>query len=376
LYEAYSLTGNPFEIAPVKYEMAGRQTEWTSIKSRLGAAFDGTTCKFLVLQGDYGLGKTFTADKLYSDIHANRKELRTIVVRTLAGQPIQAHPAEPSRGKFAVDFIARIFENLGFEQIRELCQKVNLDSKVPDLSLRARLIFNEISKGNRSAFLALIGESVNEEGEKLSIRPVKASEEAKAIFFAFLRVMKMAVYNNLLIILDEFEYVMTLSTSRITVILQTLREIFDEYSRQPQNLAKVVIFFTTSPGGWDKLRQLEVSQVKRTGGAGIVPFRQRIDPRDVISLSPLTLDETEELIRIRLKAYRNDKVKDELQPFTEKAIEVIFRASQGVPRLALVYASIILDYATERHIRSITAKDALDPLVKLNLYSPLAESKT
>src|SRR6266480_6581658 len=208
--------------------MAGRQTEWASIKNRLKAAFDGTTCKFLILQGDYGLGKTFTADKLYTDIHANRNELRTIVVRTLAGQPIQAHPAEPSRGKFAVDFIARIFENLRFDQIRELCEKVNLDSKVPEVSLRARLIFKEISKGNRSAFLALIGQSVNEEGEKLSIRPVRESEEAKSIFFAFLKIMKMAAYDNLLIILDEFEYVMTLSTSRITVILQTLREIFDE----------------------------------------------------------------------------------------------------------------------------------------------------
>jgi len=73
MYEVYDLRGNPFEIAPVKFEMAGRKEEWAAIKDRLKAAFDGTTCKFLVLQGDYGLGKSFTADKLYADILARRK---------------------------------------------------------------------------------------------------------------------------------------------------------------------------------------------------------------------------------------------------------------------------------------------------------------
>ena len=373
MYEIYGLRGNPFEIAPLEYEMAGRETEWAAVKARLKAAFEGTTCKFLVLQGDYGLGKTFTANKLYNDIREHSAELRTIVVRTLAGEPIQAYPAEPSRGKFAVDFISRIYENLKFEEMKEICKKVELGSRLPEVSLRARIIFREIAKGNRDAFLALIGRSVDEEGEKLSIRAVRGSDEAKDIFFAFLRILKLAGYDNLLIILDEFEYIMTLSTSRITVILQTLREIFDEYGKSPSSLAKVVIFFTTSPGGWEKLGQLKVSQVKRTGGAAVAPFMQRIDPRDVITLTPLSEKEVEQLVTIRLKAFRGPQTPDELYPFTKDAIGIIYLASQGVPRLVLVYAGIVIDYAAEKSMHSITKKDATEPLVKLNLYSATTE---
>jgi len=368
VYEQFNLNGNPFEIAPITYDMAGRKKEWEDIKKRLGVAFSGRTCKFIIIKADYGLGKTFTVNKLYTEIKEKKEELKTIVVKTLAGQPIQALQAEPSKGKFALDLITRIFKNLEFEQLREITKKIKLDSRVEGISKRTRILFQEISKGNHEAVLILTGEPASAEAKELEMKTIKTSEEAKEIFREFLILLKLAGYENLLIILDEFEYIMTQSTIRITIILQTLRELFDEYSNNPTNMAKIVIVFTVSPGGWDRLSQLEVSQTKRTGGAGIVPFKQRIDPRDIILLSTLSPSEVEEMIAIRLQAHRYPPAGGKLSPFTKEAIKVIAETSKGVPRLALVHASILLDNAIERKADVISEKDAKEILAGLNIY--------
>jgi hypothetical protein len=368
MYESLGLNENPFEIAPITYQMAGRQAEWELIKRRLKVAFDGNSCKFIVILGDYGIGKTFTVNRLYQEIKNREAELRTLVVKTLAGQPIQAHPAEPSSGKFALDLITRIFANLEFERMKTIFRSVDLDSKVAGISLATRKLFLEIAKGSNSAFLVLSGEAASAKDKEIGLKTIRTSEEAKVVFREFLRVLRLANYDNLLIILDEFEYIMTQSASRITVILQTLREIFDEYSIQPERLAKVVIVFTVSPGGWERLSNLEVSQTKRTGGAGIVPFRQRIDPRDIIALSSLSPSEVEEMIAIRLTAHRLARPPTPIHPFTKGAIRVISEASNGVPRIALVYASILLDNTIEKNLKEISESDAKRILKEMNVY--------
>jgi len=209
--------------------------------------------------------------------------------------------------------------------------------------------------------------------EKLKL--LKDSQAALSLFYDFQRILKAAKYNNFLVLLDEFEYIPTLTTPKVTVILDTFRTIFDYYgiseSTNPGTLAKVIFVFAISPGGWERIKGLEASAIKRTGGGGIAPFLDRISPVDIIHLKPLTPNEIVDLIALRLQKHRTVKGKalKRLYPFTPKCVKLIAEITQGVPRRVLQYGSILLEDAAKKRKKIITSKYAKKVLEELNLYA-------
>lgn len=381
MFERYHLNSKPFEVSLLNYEMAGRKKEWNFLIGRLESAFKGNECKFIVIQGTYGLGKTYTVERLYRLFCEGEKQLfsNVFMVRTtLAERPIRAHPGEPAKAKFGLDFVTRIFKQIDFQQLKEIVSKAK--PKLSDGSLKisetGSKIFAKIEEGERVAYSVLTGtETSGSELKAAGLRTVKDSQVALDLLFDFQGILKAADYNNFLIILDEFEYIPTLSTSRVTVVLDTFRSIFDQYgiseSRESNKLAKIVFLFAISPGGWQRIKDLESSAIKRTGGGGLAPFMDRINPIDIITLSPLSPKEIRELIKNRLEKHRivDEKVPDSLYPFAKESVDFVAEISQGVPRRALQLCGILLEDSAEKSKAKITLKQAKKVLGDLGLYT-------
>ena len=346
--------------------MAGRKKEWEQFITRLESAFQGNECKFIVIRGTYGLGKTYTVERLYRLYQKERKKLFKdifIVRTTLAEKPIRAYPGEPAKAKFGLDFVNRIFKHIEFQELIRIIKKSkkglsNRSLKVSELGYK---IFTKIMEGDRVAYNVLEGTEVSgSELRTAGLRTVKDSQTALGLLFDFQRILKAVGYNSFLILLDEFEYIPTLSTIKVTIVLDTFRNIFDYYgvseSREPNMMAKMVFVFAVSPGGWQRIKELETSAIKRTGGGGLAPFMDRVNPIDVIDLGPLSPKETGDLIAYRLEKHRvkGAKIPRPLYPFTEKCIEFIAEISHGVPRRVLQLCSILLEDAAEKGKEEIT----------------------
>jgi len=378
MFERYKLTSKPFEVSLLNYKMAGRQIEWPQLLRRLESAFQGNECKFIVIQGTYGLGKTYTIERLYRLFKKGKLFKDVFMVRTtLTGKPIRVYPGEPAKPKFGLDFVNRVFKHIEFQELMKVTKKMEkaLLNRSLKISERAYKIFIKVKEGDRAAYNVLAGIEVTaSELKSAGLRTIRDSQTALELLYDFQRILKAAGYNNFLIFLDEFEYIPTLSTPKVTIILDTFRGIFDQYglseSREPNKTAKVVFVFAISPGGWTKIKELEASAIKRTGGGGLAPFMDRVNPIDIINLSPLSPKETGELIAFRLEKHRvkGTKIPHPLYPFTEKCIEFIAEISQGVPRRVLQFCSILLEDAAEKGKEKITLTYAKKVLKELKIY--------
>lgn len=381
ILQKFELTSKPFEVALLNYKMAGRHDDWEKLVDRLNSAFEGNECKFIIVQAGYGMGKTYTIERTYRLFKEEKLDLDVYVVKTtLAGRPIRAYPGEPAKTKFGVDFVNRIFKNIPLQDLKTISKKVSAKLKGRSLAVSdlAKRIFLNIAKGSKIGYRVLSGEDVEASDlRKEKLKLLKNSQGALSLFFDFQRILKAAKYNNFLMLLDEFEYIPTLTTPKVTVILDTFRTIFDYYgvseSTEPGKMAKVIFVFAISPGGWERIKELESSTLKRTGGGGIAPFLDRISPVDIIQLKPLTPREVADLIAFRLHKHRTGKGKKlkRLHPFTPKCIRLIAEISQGVPRRALQYCSILLEDAAKNRRKIITSGYAKKVLEELNLYTEI-----
>jgi len=153
-----------------------------------------------------------------------------------------------------------------------------------------------------------------------------------------------------------------LGEKKITQILNTFRQIYDDFGsydkRYNKKVAKPIFMFAISPGGWDSLLELDKTARKKTGGGGIAPFMERISKKDVISLKAFSLEDSFELVELRLKEARTKKVKNPLSPFSKKCIKFVHKVSFNKPRNVLQYCSILLEDALDEGITLIDVKDA------------------
>jgi hypothetical protein len=193
------------------------------------------------------------------------------------------------------------------------------------------------------------------------------------LFFDFLRLIKAAGYNNFLVLVDEFEFLATLGDHKIVQVLNTFREIFDDfggyYQKYDAKIAKPLFMFAVSPGGWERLTNLETALTKKTGGAGIAPFMRRLNPRYRIVLDPFTSEKTLELVKTRLEESRTKKSEDPLYPFTGEAVDYIHSLSLFRPGNSIQYCGIVLEDALIENIGIISLLDAKRILKKYGISS-------
>lgn len=377
--DAYQLSQNPFEIVSHAHEMANRKEEWIHVSKSLYSAFEARSPRFIFLLGDWGEGKSYILDQIYRSLSGTiDREGRVFVARmrsrVLYPKPLVLRESEPRWQKFGLDLIIRVLNNIDRDKWSEVLRKANLGG----LDSAYLKVFQGLRDNEESAFKYIAGRKLGtDELKKLEVsEPLTSSPQVIELFFDFLRAIRLAGYSNFLLLLDEFEYITAiLGEVRITQVLNTFREIFDHCGYYgPGEIASPIFFFAISPGGWERLKELESSARKKTGGGGIAPFMERVILRDIIHLKPFAFEDTKQLVKLRLEEARTKKVTDPFHPFTEMCIEYVHELSFNKPRNVIQYCSILLEDALDEGLEKIDKKDAKRILEKYGIYPTGSES--
>ncbi|TET28187.1 MAG: hypothetical protein E3J73_01210 [Candidatus Bathyarchaeum sp.] len=363
-FSKFGLHSPPFETYNHDYEMAGRENEWAALTETIQRYFERGGCQFIVLLGAYGQGKTYTVVRVYNRF---KEEFpKTLVVKTIRGHPIRAMEAEPRTTLFGISLVQKIFFALGLQRLREIVAKVDQNSLSQIKHRDSRRLFGALASDEddvaQSAFYLLTGEAQRGDAGVVGIgQMIRSSERALRILYELLRLIRLSGYLHMLVLLDEFEYLIGMRSERqLGKVLGTFRNMFDEigarYSESKGSMASIVIVFAISPEGWERLVQLERESIK-TGGGGIAPFMQRLRPDFRIVLQPFSLEDTKELFKIRLSKHRTRPLEDPFYPFTEKAVAHLHEVGNKTPRRILQLAGIVLEDAILGELPKIRPKD-------------------
>lgn len=374
-FEKYALKENPFDIFSYEHKMADREEEWKRITTSLISAFEGREPAYLVLLGDYGMGKTYMLEQIYSWLSEGGKKHDVLVVYAkhdvLYERRLALMESEPKWTKFGQDFVFRIFGNIDRDKLAGVLKGVNLK----DFKSKFVKVFEAMKTDKEIGFKYITGQKLGaKDYEQLGVdSAVSDSPTSLALFFDFLRVINQGGYNNFLVLVDEFEYLAAQGEKKIIQILNTFRQIFDDFGDYGKSykeaVAKPHFMFATSPGGWERLTELETALTRKIGGAGIAPFMRRLSKRNMMTLDPFTKEKTLELVRLRLSEERIKEPKDPLFPFTEGAIEHVHSVSLYRPGNVIQYCGILLEDALENSLEKIDEKDARKILNKYGIVA-------
>lgn len=352
----YKLTVDPFAskvdlFAP----MAGRKKEkkaWEQI-IRQRAGQKGNSFNFII--GDYGAGKSFSLYNIFKDTGENFKNVLPIFITLLP---------EDSIRKFGLEFIQRIFDKFDLKDLKGILSKVDkgdfdhLKTLLPEPSI----VFEKIRKGDKLALDFLISDHVLDAKELRQLgvgRKLDSTDKAKDYLLAFLYLLKKANFDSLLLSIDEVEYIFSqMRGSKISLAFNTLRGIHDLQQSHDKafklgDTANMIFFFGISEEGWRRLT-VDLQKREKSQGGPIQPFMDRKD--NVITLSPLSKEETKELIELRLKQNRTTGIvgKKPLIPFTDEFVGFVFDLTKGKPREIVRRCDMVLLEGLEQKIILIT----------------------
>jgi len=375
--DSFNLKENPFDIFSHRHKMADRKEEWKKMSDALSSAFKERYPRIFVLQGDYGSGKTYMLEQIYSWVSEDENWKKQVLAisflstNVLFGPRLSVMETEPRWQKFGLSLVTRIFDNIGREKLVNVLKKVaskNLKE------LKFEKVFLGIKNDKDEAFSYVSGQKIPSKDLKtLGVgSTLSDSPTGLRLFFDFLKAIKIAKYESFLVLLDEFEYIPSvLGEKKITQILNTFREIFDTFGmcldKEPGKYATPLFVFAISPGGWDRLEKLEKDALKRTGGGGVAPFMERISKRDFIELKPFSLNDSIELVSMRLSEARIKPSGDPIFPFTKDCVEYIHKLSLNKPRNLIQYCKIVLEESHEKGLSRIDGNAAQDILGKYGI---------
>jgi len=346
----YKLKSDPFG-PDYKVRMAGRATEWAGIQRRVEQALSRRGNDIIVILGDYGMGKTYTLWQM----HEHYKGGDDLCV----AKPIPLLSSE-STSRFAADLIGRTLRlGIGYDQVIELVRQAE-DSWQECVGNPAVLdLFRNLASED----------STTRDGAIDSLSKNRDNMVAQEALFAFQFVLAAAGRRALLWLVDEFEYIMILTSTKVSQLVNTLRDVYDH---QPEvelryaagSSAKIILILSGSPAGWERLQELTRDTARKTGGAGVVPFAQRISRTSIITLAPLNREGCRDLIAWRLAKSRTEEVAGEpLIPYDEDFVDFVLKVAQGVPRRILDYATVVLLGALGEELPRITV-DAARSILK------------
>jgi len=357
----YKLKHGLFDDLLYDYPVVGRKEEMERLENFINKESTGSRT-FLII-GDYGTGKTLLLHKIREkfrtkEFHNSDKTL-VIPMRVVEGEPDT---------KIGRAIVTRSFRSIGYEKM------YNIASRAPDLD--ERLVdtnFQKITAGirnkKRAAYDWLCGQPLADRDKRdLGIsRNLSTSDDALQTFHNFLKLLKQAGIENVYLLIDEFEYVVTVyNEKQIDAILYFFKDIYDKYGESPDLLARTVFIIAMTPGCWEFLTNME----ERRGGGGIIPWMERVSPKiNQIELLPLSKKETEDLLVQRIASNRIKHAQDlpnESWPFVRpEFFTLIYEKGKGVPRKCLKYCDFVFDCGIEDSVSEFDGEYTAKILEKL-----------
>lgn len=350
----------PFAVQDFTYPMVGRVREWNGLVERIEQSLQKAGNEIIVVRGDYGMGKSYTLTKLYDEFSSQEKYFVPKRMALLSSE---------QSSKFAADLANRLFEGIGFEQMRQLAEnaKGSWHGKVPPKAddMLSLLVSGDLKEARTAFTNFFLSQNLQ-------------NRDAQSLIFGLQFILPKNRKRALLWLIDEFEYLLVLSKTKLSQLAQTLRELFDrqtdfekEYGQGES--AKIIFVFATSPSGWDKLAMTAEGASMRAGlrgtaGVGVAPFHRRVSSANIIDLEPLSKAETKKLIEVRMK--RQDKsLQPPYIPFTDDFIAYVYQMSKGRPNEIVMLCDVIFLQAHALNLPEVNQHRAEEILQKLGLRS-------
>jgi hypothetical protein len=362
--------------------MRGRKAEWQRLKELIEMALKEHGTRTILVIGDYGYGKSFTLEKIVETFNEKRFENSNKAVVA----SIRLAESEPE-ARIGLSLVTKIFYQIGREKLVKIANRIDQRHLATlGTDLRSALQALRDKDTHDIGYRFLIGESLApDEKRKIRIRKILTSSRAAIqVLYDFQKALKHAGYDNLVVLIDEFEYVVNVYSERqVTTILHTFKEIYDEYIRADSKnvkMANFIFIIAMTPRGWDYLTETEARLARKTGGGGITPWMERIRSEwNRIDLEPLKKPDILILIQDRIEYNRKRYFKPPYKTFPfihPEFFDVIYVASEGNPRFVVQYSDLVLKEAFRERLKEISGRSAKEILRKFNLYPEAAAKAT
>lgn len=371
-----------FDYLDFAVKRIDQDTVWKQMINRLSSSMKREGVDTIILLGQYGYGKTFILHKLDDILSGKAKVKVPFDPDKVVSCRINITPSEP-QPRIGLTFVTSIFKNIGRRKLEEISKKMELkDFKL--LNIEMKRVFNRFQQGSEehkvAAFHWITGESVSEENKMLNMRTgLNESDRALRFLSQFLVLLKRTGYHSLVVLVDEFEYVVTVySPRKVNQMMHMFRHIYDEFAEFKKKnvaLANLIFVIAVTPTGWDDLTNLEkpTSIPVKSGGAGVRPWLNRVQPirgRNVFELRPFNREETEMLVIARLEKRREEtEAPYKTFPFvTPPFIDLLYEQTKGVPKDIIQVCDLVINVALEKGLKEINAENGKQILKTYHLF--------
>jgi hypothetical protein len=363
--EKYQFKDEPFK-PELDVPMHGREIEWAALDNFFENSLTGNRIRSFLLIGDYGFGKSFLLHKIREEFNKEKsifnKNNDSLCVSIVLAE------TEPA-SSISFEYVTNIFKDLGEEKLIEIAQKKH-NIKKSLFSKNYKKIIQALQKEEEEAYQWLIGESLTSEAKKIiGVNRKFHPNESLTIMMDFLRFIKMSGYNNLVVLLDEFEYAINVySEKKLTSLFHTFKNIHDKFveGKGSVNFAKHIQIIAITAKGYDVINDLELKMRTKTGGGGITPWLERMHfEANQVSIGPLGKEDAKQLLidRLNNERMKNSKVEFPTFPFIHPSyFNTIIEVSERIPRYLLDYSEIVLEEAARRNLNKIDGKIAREIL--------------
>lgn len=360
--EKYNLIRNPFTgYRATKEDLkfwVDREEEIKNWEKVIKETLSNPTNNYIsFIIGDYGMGKSLSIYKI-EEVCKKYKNILSITFGFLGEEKLR---------KPGIDFIQRIFKFVDFNRIKLKEQQIE---KLESISKEVKNIYYKIffadNEAKTLALYFLRGELVPNQSQmkKLEIiRKINDIEIAKEYFRGFLYLLKLAGYNTLILLIDEFEYLFSLvSKAQRDVYFALIRGLYDLPTRiRNETIANMLFFLAVSKEEYRKMEE------RKDIGGPVVPFMRRAYL--VNELTPLKKEYVEKLIELRLKYNRAKEKfeKDPLIPYTKDFVNFIWEDTRGHPGDIIYKCGHTLDVGLKYRVSELNKKFATKALKERNL---------
>lgn len=364
-YSMYGLEENPFPYSPVPDDdpevYCGQDHVADAVSDTISTVLGSGQSKHLVITGKYGNGKSHTL-KYARSLVRDREDV------------LVGYVAQPGEG--FLDIYHEFMYDLGFDRVQEIAYEflaavardetdqnpmgattmqsliddgeILLSELVPSAIQRlsditkfadfARAIVHMVYEDtNLYAWQWLTAEGIRYEQRKEMEIHSALDDDTMGVraFTSFKNLLLELGYTGVFVFIDEFEAIARLSSKDKQATLNSIRHLMD------QNGSGLSILFACAPEVWQDV----MSEYHA--------FSERIGRE--VALRPLSAENINNLIVSYLDRARNNGTNG-VDPFTDEALDLILRQSQGNIRQVLSLCSQSLDEALEENITKIEAE--------------------
>ena len=255
-----------------------------------------------LIEGGYGVGKTFTLlylqDKVllnpgvFAEFSSDKSSLKIAVSR------FRLLDQGRLESKIVLALYRKVLLNLersngGSEFFKKLYNEVQKIAK--NNKKDPEEVLSAVKRPYSDIFLKIThpdteyaawqwlsaGKLSSKEMKELGV-PFKIEDDRNALIYLteLLKLLRICGYNSLVVLADEAEDAINTPPSKLTQLLISLRNIYDEIGEKFSNNEPIISFVyisSFSPETWEVIEDHAEKLETKTGGAGLQPFMERLD---------------------------------------------------------------------------------------------------